>query len=801
MGILKAGRVYVPIEPRYPLIRNRLIFRDAEPSLVLTDTLNLSTAKSLGSGTRRIINLDKEASLRMSHCPDASVAAEDLSCPIYTSGSTGKPKGVVHTHQTMLHNGHRRRLVQGITPNDRVTLLYSSSVIGGAQGMFTTLMAGASLHPNEFSKVSTRRLIQWIRKEKITVYHSVATVFREVVSQLEPGEAFHHVRLVIFGGERAFSSDLENVWKWFPEHCEVFAGLGTTETGSVRGWRLNRATEFPGEVIPSGYPIPGVEVVVITSENQVAKPGEPGEIVVTSPYLFKGYWRESVNSSATVPNDPEIPHYRTYRTGDRGVILPDGKLVLGARTDSQVSIRGFRVELGEIESVLLKHPKVANAAVTIRNPCSSDPGLSAYAVAIKTIQLSIRELRDYLQERLPGHMVPIRYAILDKLPTTQNGKTDRKRLEFIEDFRISDSEQYVPPRDELEVNLADVFGTELKCEPMGIHISFFDAGLSSILAVRCITRVETELGLRLPLNTLFDAPTVALLAARIRCRAAQDSWSSVVVINPGGSRPPLICLPGVGGIDSFRFRKLAKRVGEDQPFYAVQLQGLEGEGTVYRTVEEIAAARINLLTELKIDEPYYLLGYSFGGRLVYEMAHQLHLRGHQVAFVGLIDSWAPGFPRIEPWISRYRSHRAHLAQLIPSKQARYLGRQLRSAARKIQRTIKDFHCPRPGRARSLEERLVETEKAAKQASRRYEPPVYSGDVVLFRATTRPNKIDLSFEDQTNGWSVYAQRSLQVYDIPSTHTDIMGEPDVAELGKALRHSLDETAKTTISPPID
>jgi amino acid adenylation domain-containing protein len=795
MGALKAETIYVPVDPAFPAARNRMILADADAAVILTDSVNFPGAERIADGRQKIISLDDEAISLASGNATRPVAPESPACLVYTSGSTGKPKGVIHTHQSLLHDGYRRAILQKITSEDRMTLLYSASVMGAAHGIFTSLTCGAALYANSLRDESVRGLIDWIRDGEITVYHSVATVFRLLVSNLRAGESLPHVRLVILGGERVLRSDLECVWRWFSRECKVFAGLGSTEVGTVRGWLLDRDTPFEGDVVPSGYPAPGTDVGVVTETGEGAAVGQTGEITVTSPFISRGYWQDPESTKKVLNQDAGDPRVLTYRTGDLGVLLPGGQLLAKGRKDSQVTIGGFRVETGEVEHALLSHPAVMHVAAVGQGRETGTPALAAFVVVKPGTGICLAEVRSHAQERLPGHMVPTHYALLDELPRTPNGKTDYRLLETRELSPFSDADCQAGPRDELDASLAYVFATAFDGRQVGIHANLFDAGLTSLMAVRALTGIERELGCRVPLKTLFEAPTIASLAARLRDDVSLDAHASVVVINPDGPRPPVFCLPGIGGVASFTYRRLADYVGQDQPFHALQVQGLDAEAPVHRSVEEMAAHHIAVMRNAQETGPYYLVGYSFGGRLAFEMAQQLRASGQEVALLALLDTFAPGYPKIAPLPVRCGLHLRNLVRMTPRERALYMKERAGKVLQRFTGLSQRFQPSETDEAPdvsglTLDERIERVRQITGRASERYRPRAYPGEIEVFRSAERPKWLGASFDDPQNGWGAYTYGAVHVRLLPGAHLDMMRPPGVAVLGRELRACLDE-----------
>jgi thioesterase domain-containing protein/acyl carrier protein len=341
---------------------------------------------------------------------------------------------------------------------------------------------------------------------------------------------------------------------------------------------------------------------------------------------------------------------RLYRTGDLARWLPDGNLEYLGRIDQQVKLRGFRIELGEIERVLSSHAAVQEVAVVAREDMPGEQRLVAYVVERTGVQGSrsrgqetegaqlIAELRSYLQARLPDYMLPSAFVLLGTLPLTPNGKLDRKALPepTITTMAVDDA-----PRTATEALLAAIWQQLLNLPQVSTQANFFALGGHSLLAMRLLSSINQTYERTLPLTALFAHPTIAALAALLDDRAEPREQSSLVAIQPKGSRPPLICCPGAGGSVRY-FHHLAQALGNDQPLYGLVPLGIDGRAQPHSSVEAAAAYQLHALRTAQPNGPYYLVGHSFGGLVAFEMAQQLYRAGAELGALIILDSSAPG---------------------------------------------------------------------------------------------------------------------------------------------------------------
>ncbi len=321
------------------------------------------------------------------------------------------------------------------------------------------------------------------------------------------------------------------------------------------------------------------------------------------------------------------------------------------RIDHQVKIRGFRIELGEIEAALRLHPSVREAVVDAREMSALDKRLAAYIVPCGQEFPSVHELRDFLRERLPDYMIPSSFLLLDALPLTPNGKVDRKALPLPEKQEDRPGESYVASRSGLEFRLVEIWERVLNVRPIGTRDDFFELGGHSLLAVRLFSEIRKVFDKELRLATLFHAPNIEQLADVISQENWTMPWSSLVAIQPGGSRPPFFCVHAHGG-EVLGFRQLATYLGTEQPFYGLQAPETEDGGGSQRGIADRAARYLQEIRSLQPEGPYFIGGHCYGAKIAFEMAHLLLAQNQQVALLALIDAYAPGYPRSLPWLER-----------------------------------------------------------------------------------------------------------------------------------------------------
>ena len=525
LGALKAGKIFVPLDPSYPPARTAYMLADAGAGALLTDCRNRAQARALAGDDRMVLDVGDLVAEGPDHDPDLPLSPDTLAYLLYTSGSTGRPKGVVQTHRGQLHDARNWTNGARICPDDRLMLPTAYTQLG-VQLFSAALLNGASLFPFDVKREGMSGLAEWLRRERITVFRTTATLFRHFARTLTGDETFPDLRLIRLGGEPVYRRDWEAYRTHFGPHCLLYNALATTETGAITEYVLDHETAFEGSRVPVGYPVAGMEVLLLDEDGAEVPPGAVGEIVVRSRFHSPGYWRRP-EVTAEKYRDGGDGATRLYHTGDLGRRTPDGCLVHLGRKDFQVKIRGFRIEPAEVERALARVANVKDAVVTAwTDEATGEARLVAYVVPHARPAPTASVFREALAETLPDHMIPAAFVVLDALPQTPNGKTDRRALPAPGRARPDLGAPYAAPRTPAEAALAEIWAETLGLERVGIHDRFLDLGGDSLRAIEIISRVLNAFRVELPLRSLFDAPTVAEMAAMLgRRRASEDAGS------------------------------------------------------------------------------------------------------------------------------------------------------------------------------------------------------------------------------------------------------------------------------------
>ncbi len=784
LGVLKAGCAYVPLDPFYPRERLVAVVADAQASTLVTESRHAPLAGELAPGGVEILDVDDPGPAARDDDPGVVVSPDALAYLLYTSGSTGRPKGVMQTHRNLLHHIRVYTDNLGLTPDDRLTLFASYAFDAALMDIFGALLNGARLCPWSVREDGLVGAPAWLRDEEITVFHSTPTLYRHFVASLGDGDGFPSVRSVVMGGEEVLRTDVAAFARHFAPGAVFVNGLGPTESTLALQCFLDRDSELPAGRVPVGDPVEDTEVVLLDEEGRAAA---SGEITIASPHVALGYWRQPEQTAQAFRPDPTDPARRVYHTGDLGRLRADGTLEFLGRKDFQVKIRGFRIEPGEIEAQLRSERTLREAVVVPRAERPGEQRLVAYVVPMPGAVVTAADLRGALQERLPDYMVPATFVTLDALPLTPTGKIDRLALPAPPPVDGARDQGDGVPQDGLERDLAEIWAKVLGVSSVGRHDNFFELGGHSLLALRLFADIERLTGRSLPLATVFRAPTIAELAARLRAEVVEHT-TSLVPLQPRGALPPLYCVHQHTG-HLFCYRHLVAHLGPEQPAFGLAPPGLDGMETPIDRIEHLAAHYLGAIRARQARGPYHLLGYCFGGIVAFEMAHQLLAQGEDVALLAMIETaWRPPLTRAQRWALRTRRRFGYELDLVrrrrplerPPFAAFRLGSLLLEVAtRGLSRRVEPES---PDEETTFVDAAIErVAKAHTAARQRYRPSVYPGRIVLFRSANLPAR---HFGDPCYGWDGLAKDGIEVEEIVSSTPTLVDEPTIQSVAARL-----------------
>jgi amino acid adenylation domain-containing protein len=786
LAILKAGAAYVPMDPDYPGERLEFILRDTGAVVLITEQKMLAQIPArdveivlLDRDEREILNERVDNLDR-----DVAVAAADLAYVIYTSGSTGDPKGVEICHRGV------SRLLFGVDyaqfgPGETFAHLAATSFDASTFEIWGALLHGAKcvLYPKGIPGV--KELGDFLHQHRVTTLWLTSSLFNVVIDQAP--EALSNVRQLLIGGEALSVPHVRRGLALLP-HTQIINGYGPTESTTFTCcYRIPPDLDDSVRSIPIGPPIGNTQVYLLDARLASVPVGVAGELYIGGAGLGRGYLHRPELTDEKFIAHPFAaePGAKLYKTGDLARYLPDGNIEFIGRIDNQVKIRGFRIELGEIEAALAQHREVKACVVLACATSPSEKQLVAYVVAAGPQAPQAGELRNFLKTKLPEFMLPSAVSFLDALPLTTNGKVDRKALLGLSAEHHRSDVSYVAPRNGLENQLAVIWSEALRIERIGIHDNFFDLGGHSLMAVRVVSEVEKRMGKYVPLALLFGCPTIAQLAGELQSASHSKTASSVIAVQPHGSKEPLFCIHGYGA-----YARLGRDLAPERPVYGIG-QHYTGKRVLRTQVEVLAKEYLKSVFAIQPRGPYHLAGHSYGGLVAYEMAQLLQKDGHQVAFLGLIDAVFPK-PR-KPIIERFRLSILDkwyaLSRLTGAAKMRYLAQTVVTSAQWRLKALKCFgyhliqRKPPPALLEFyIDEILFDGDFAKAQA--RYRPQRYGGLVHYFKAVENRNGLD--------EWGAITNQRLVLHEIPGNHTSIMLEPGLAELSRSIAACLLQSA---------
>ncbi len=512
LALWKAGKIFVPLDPALPHARNRAILDATQARLVVSDAGHRDYIGQIQTDLR-LITIDEPAGTAAGENIGAAIAPDDLAYILFTSGSTGQPKGVLQNHRNVLHQIKRETHGLHICADDRLILVRSCSAIGGIRIVLSALLNGAAVYPLDVAQVGHGELADVLAREEITIYDSTPTTFRHFIPVLAKEQRFPHLRLIRLSSEPVHKQDVELYKKHFSRECIFANSLGLTETaGTIRQSLIDHDTKVTSDTVPVGYAVEEMEVVLLDDDGHEVGADEIGEIAVRSPYLSPGYWDNPELTQGKFIVGPDAGDKRLYLTGDLGQMLADGCLVHLGRKDFQVKVRGYKIDVAEIERALLALESIEAVVVVARAERDDNLSLVAYLVAATTPAPTISALRRALSDKLPEYMIPSSFVLLEALPTTPTGKVDRGRLPLTDRTRPALDAVFVRPRSECERSLTRIWQDVLHIDKIGIDDNFFDLGGNSLRLAEVNLKLHTVFARDIPLVEMFALPTVRTLA-------------------------------------------------------------------------------------------------------------------------------------------------------------------------------------------------------------------------------------------------------------------------------------------------
>ena len=771
IGVWKAGGAYVPLDPTYPDSRLAHMINDSGLPLIITEQKFMDGVPG-GNHVRPLAWEDLQVTLvdYPTSPLNLPLNPEERAYVIYTSGSTGLPKGVQIPHRALTNFLWSMQKEPAVAPDDVLLSVTTLSFDIHTLELWTPLITGAELVVCDAeTAVDSDALAQLLEQRNVSIMQATPATWKLLIDggwdgrgslkMLCGGEPLPYLlatQLLARGGE---------LWNMY----------GPTETTV---WSTISQIMPAFEKITIGRPIANTTIYILNEHLQPVPVGLVGELWIGGDGVTHGYLnRDELTAEKFIPNP--FGEGIIYNTGDLARYTGAGEIICLGRSDNQVKVRGYRIELGEIEVNLTKYPDVKDGVVVVREDTPEDKRIVAYYISDEPIEAGT--LYDYLHDRLPYYMVPTNFMRLDEFPLTPNGKINRRALPVPNYGDEAQETEFVAPRDELETDLVQLWESVLKVKDIGINDNFFHLGGHSLTALRLFSGIDKLTARKLPLATLFEAPTIAQLADRIRNQEVKPKWSAIVPIKPEGHGRPFFYVSPYD-ISVLEMRSVANHFGENRPFYGIQPYGLSEGETPHNMIADMAAHYIEAMKDMVPNGPYFIGGHCAGAWVAYEMAHQLQQAGDEVGYLGLVDNMAPNYE--PPKQSRF--------SYIVNRAAYYMSdrRLFNALAWQVKMQTERRLLMRVGSP--TVQRIQAVRLAHDEAFDNYTPPTgYTGpmSVVVSSDNLAQNDDELWYKK----WGELTKQTVEYVSINSTHAQLLVEPYVSELSDVLVKGLMKAEK--------
>ncbi len=679
LGVLKAGAAYVPIDPEVPRQRLAYLLRDSGARVLLTQTRHLEAALEGGEELERVILLDKELTdaktpvntegttllgrefinSQPDSRPEAESGPDDLAYMIYTSGSTGDPKGVMIRHRNILNFLHWVRRYYALGPTDQLALVTSYAFDMTLASNWAPLMSGATLHVLDDDKTrDVETLLRFISDKKITLLNVTPSHFSLLASaraylDLPPLPMVEDMRIML-GGETIRRTDL-NLWlEHYPGH-RFINEYGPTEASVASSFfpiPVNADNRVELDVIPIGGPLDNNHLYIVDGNDRRCLPGVAGELCIGGVGVAVGYHNKPERTAKSFVPDPFAGDgSMMYRTGDRARLREDGTVEFLGREDHQINLRGYRIEAGEVEAALRRHPDVAQAIVTTRPDTSGAAQLVAFCTSTSGSPFQSAALREFLGDTLPAYMVPAHFQHIAAIPTSASGKADLKALPAVT-FDSAPNPGHLAPRDALEQRLAGIWTELLGDRNIGIRDTFWNLGGDSLKAMRLIVRYREDGIEGFGLREVFAHDTIEKSAAFLTTKTpstAEVPSLLVALASPPAATRRFVLFPYACG-NASAFVELARHLPADAEILAVSPAEPSAAPQAVASIAELGSAvasHLRMLPEL----PTVLVGYSYGGYLAFDTARRLEAAGAPGHHLAIVAANPPGVTTELDWIA------------------------------------------------------------------------------------------------------------------------------------------------------
>jgi thioesterase domain-containing protein/acyl carrier protein len=598
----------------------------------------------------------------------------------------------------------------------------------------------------------------------------------------------------------ALQTDLCRRWLSLYPHTRMLNTYGATECSDDQCHYVipvPPVLDYRPAVMTIGRPIRNTQVYILDEAMQLVPIGVVGELYIAGVGVGRGYLKEPDRTAATFVENPFTPGTKLYRSGDQARYLPDGTVEFIGRIGHLIKLRGVRIEPGEIQAVLARHPGISQATLLVHEFAGIGTQLVAYTVSRKGETVTEADLRAYLRQHLPDYMIPAYFVALEVIPLNANGKIDKRALPIPDSATLKTT--IVAPRTPTEARMLELWQKVLGQENLSIHDNFFNIGGHSLLAMRLFSRIEKEFGKHLPLATIFRATTIAQLAALVtepepkQDVDLQDVVSCIVPIQKGSpDRPIFFCIHAHGGHVIY-FHDLARYMGSDQPFYGVQAYGIDGNHQPMNRFEPLAAEYIRQIRAVQPQGPYHLGGECMGGTIAFEIARQLEAMGEQVRLLVMFDAFSAGVPTRKPGVTLWqyglmfnlrRFRRLYLTRFLTLPIAQKPGMVV-DMAQRTWVTLRRLFFRKFQPKTNVADPMSVSYAALAEAESAYRAATIATPITLFNSMLPWGVTD----DETLGWQGHTTGGIQIERFPGMFDTLIEGPDVRLTAQRLRQILD------------
>ncbi len=789
LGILHSGAAFTILNPSYPAARLQGFAQTARAEYLIQLEAELPPELSelaLPVFDNTVFDIPAPAQL------EARASLDNTAYIAFTTGSTGEAKAIVGTHRPLAHFFAWYAAQFQFNERDRFSMLSGLAHDPLLRDMFTPIYSGACLCiPDPQAMIDLQPLAAWLADSGVTAMHLTPAMAEVLTMTAE--RPLTQIRHVVFGGDVLTRSVLSK-FQALAQNAHCFNGYGATETPQLMG--MQSLQTLPYEYAPLGSGIDGVQLLVLNRFGDLAGVGERGEIYIRSPYLSQGYLDAEQTAARFIANpfaDAEADGSdRLYRTGDAGYYLPDGNVAFAGRTDTQVKIRGFRIELGEIETRLRQHDSVQDAVVVAYQADEhAEKVLLAYLLAAKGVQPQTADLTRLLRAAVPDYMIPADFICLERFPLNPNGKVNRATLPRPSQVKAAEpTSGFVAPRSELEQQLATAWSKLLNKERIGVHDNFFDLGGHSMLALRLISHMEKQTGQKVSLSLLFQAPTIAELAAALSGESRSEQ-KAIQTIQGQGTQPPLFFLSAPQYA-----RALSNVMGKDQPFYGLNIFAFQTVPEADLNMQLVAKRFVEEMKAIQPQGPYYVGAYCGDARVAMAVVHRLTELNEEIAFFGVIDFFRWRTPRMKRHrqmvqkfgLFNYGLHKLRtrfnfsliMKQLLIklSKQKKQFAK-LSGGGSATQGNSADKHESNSKLAEDL--KIISFINRFEMARRAYPIRPYAGHIDFFLSAE-------ILPEHAPEFANLGQAGSQVHEISGFHLSLFDEPHLTELATCMQQKM-------------